>query len=69
MFNCLEDQGKTFSCAFVRDKNIGIVELSVQKWIKELRDTNDNLQHQVAKLKETKVKLETSLSLLNSTLL
>lgn len=64
----IEDQGKRFSCAFVREKSDEIVELTVQKWLNELREANNNLQQQVADLKKKEVNLETSLSLLSSTL-
>jgi len=64
----LEDQGREFSCAFVRDKSHEIIELSAQKWINELRDANANLQEQVSELKQREINLETSLSLLSSTL-
>ncbi|GBE91874.1 scytonemin biosynthesis sensor histidine kinase [Nostoc cycadae] len=64
----LEEQGRKFSCAFVRDKSHEVIELSVQKWINELRDANENLQQKIFELKQRERKLETSLSLLNSTL-
>jgi PAS domain S-box-containing protein len=64
----LEDQGRKFSCAFVWDKSHEIIELSAQKWINELRDANEKLQQQVSELQQREMKLETSLSLLSSTL-
>ncbi|MBD2440525.1 scytonemin biosynthesis sensor histidine kinase [Nostoc sp. FACHB-110] len=64
----LEDKGRRFSCAFVREKSQEIVELSLQKWINELRDTNESLLNQVSTLKQKANNLETSLSILNSTL-
>lgn len=64
----LEDKNKKISCAFVREKSNEIVELSIQKWINELREANNNLLNQVSTLKQKEVKLETSLSILNSTL-
>ncbi|MBU7583833.1 MAG: PAS domain-containing sensor histidine kinase [Nostoc sp. TH1S01] len=66
--NFLEEQGRKFSCAFVRDKSHEIIELSTQKWINELRDANANLQQKVSELKQKEIKLETSLSVLSSTL-
>ncbi|BAY39421.1 two-component sensor histidine kinase [Nostoc sp. NIES-2111] len=64
----IEEQGKKFSCAFVREKSNEIVDLSIEKWLNELRDANNNLQQQVAELKKKEVNLETSLSVLSSTL-
>jgi len=64
----LEDQERRFSCVFVREKSNEIVELSVQKWINELRDANNKLQQEVSELKKKEVNLESSLSLLSSTL-
>jgi PAS domain S-box-containing protein len=64
----IEDQGKRFNCAFVREKGNEIVDLSIQKWLNELRDANNNLQQQVAELKKKEVNLETSLSVMSSTL-
>lgn len=66
--NFIEDQGRKFSCAFVREKSNEIVELSVQKWINELRDANNKLEQEVSELKKKEINLETSLSLLSSTL-
>ncbi|WP_410174741.1 scytonemin biosynthesis sensor histidine kinase [Nostoc commune] len=57
-----------FGCAFAREKTDEIVELSVQKWTDELRDAKDNLQQEFSQLKAKEVELETSLSLLRSTL-
>lgn len=64
----IEDQGKKISCAFVREKSNEIVELSVQKWLNELKEANNNLQQQVSEMKKKEVSLETSLSLMSSTL-
>ncbi|MEJ1934645.1 scytonemin biosynthesis sensor histidine kinase [Nostoc sp. NIES-2111] len=64
----IEEQGKKFSCAFVREKSNEIVDLSIEKWLNELRDANNNLQQQVAELKKKEVNLETSLSVLSSTI-
>lgn len=66
--NFIEEKGKKYSYAFVRDKSNEIVDLSVQKWINELRNHNANLQQQLSDLKNKELKLETSLSLLRSTL-
>ncbi|MCC5636749.1 PAS domain S-box protein [Nostoc sp. CHAB 5844] len=66
--NFLEYQGRNCSYAFVRDKSHEIIELSAQKWINELRDANEQLQQQVSELKQREIELETSLSLLSSTL-
>ncbi|MEH2158339.1 scytonemin biosynthesis sensor histidine kinase [Nostoc sp.] len=66
--NYVKHQDMEFSCAFVREKTDEIVELSVQKWTDELRDTKDNLQQEFSQLKAKEVELETSLSLLRSTL-
>ncbi|MBD2530586.1 PAS domain-containing sensor histidine kinase [Nostoc flagelliforme FACHB-838] len=57
-----------FGCAFAREKTDEIVELSVQKWTNELRDAKDNLQQEFSQLKAKEIELETSLSLLRSTL-
>ncbi|BCL36489.1 scytonemin biosynthesis sensor histidine kinase [Nostoc sp. MS1] len=64
----IEEQGRKFSCAFVQEKSNEIVDLSIEKWLNELRDANNNLQQQVAELKKKEVNLETSLSVLSSTL-
>ncbi|MBW4613598.1 MAG: PAS domain S-box protein [Desmonostoc vinosum HA7617-LM4] len=64
----LEDQGKKYSCVFVRDRTNEMVELSVQKWIDELRDAKANLQQEVTQLKKKEVELERSLSIFHSTL-
>ncbi|MEH2118469.1 scytonemin biosynthesis sensor histidine kinase [Nostoc sp.] len=64
----VKDQAMEFGCAFAREKTDEIVELSVQKWTDELRDAKDNLQQEFSQLKAKEVELETSLSLLRSTL-
>ena len=64
----VKHQDMEFGCAFVREISNEIVELSVQKWTDELRDAKDNLQQEFSQLKSKEFELETSLSLLNSTL-
>ncbi|MBH8572564.1 PAS domain-containing sensor histidine kinase [Nostocaceae cyanobacterium CENA369] len=64
----VEHQGKKFSCVFIYDKSDRVVELSMQKWTDDLRQAKDNLQEEVSKLKTKEAELETSLSLLHSTL-
>ncbi|MDZ7952890.1 scytonemin biosynthesis sensor histidine kinase [Nostoc sp. DedQUE09] len=66
--NYVKHQDMEFSCAFAREKTDEIVELSVQKWTDGLRDAKDNLQQEFSQLKDKEVELETSLSLLRSTL-
>jgi PAS domain S-box-containing protein len=66
--NYVKYQDMEFGCAFAREKSDEIVELSVQKWTDELRDAKDNLQQEFSQLKAKEVELETSLSLLRSTL-
>ncbi|MEH2191065.1 MAG: scytonemin biosynthesis sensor histidine kinase [Nostoc sp.] len=64
----VKQQDMEFGCAFAREISDEIVELSVQKWTDELRDAKDNLQQEFSQLKAKEVELETSLSLLRSTL-
>ncbi|MBW4560942.1 MAG: PAS domain-containing sensor histidine kinase [Mojavia pulchra JT2-VF2] len=64
----IEHQGRKFCCAFIREKGNEVVEMSVQKWTDELRDTKVHLQQEVSTLKAKEAELETSLSLLRSTL-
>ena len=64
----VEHQDSEFGCAFVREKSDEIVELSVQKWIDELREAKNHLQQEVSQLKKKEAELGTSLSLLSSTL-
>lgn len=64
----VKQQDMEFGCAFAREISDEIVELSVQKWTDELRDAKDNLQQEFSQLKSKELELETSLSLLRSTL-
>ncbi|WP_193194561.1 scytonemin biosynthesis sensor histidine kinase [Nostoc sp. MG11] len=64
----VEHQGKEFSCVFARDKSDEVVEMSMQRWVDELRDAKSHLQQEVSKLKTKEGELETSLSILRSTL-
>ncbi|MFN6569984.1 scytonemin biosynthesis sensor histidine kinase [Dendronalium sp. ChiSLP03b] len=64
----VEHQGNKFGCAFAYDKSDEVVELSMQKWTDDLKQSKDNLQEEVSKLKTKEAELETSLSLLHSTL-
>lgn len=64
----VKQQDMEFGCAFAREISDEIVELSVQKWTDELRDAKDNLQQEFSLLKTKELELETSLSLLRSTL-
>ncbi|MBH8554130.1 PAS domain S-box protein [Nostocaceae cyanobacterium CENA357] len=64
----IEDQGRKFGCAFVREKSNEVVDVSVQKWINELRESKKKLQQEVYQLKAKEVELETSISILRSTL-
>ncbi|WP_375474923.1 scytonemin biosynthesis sensor histidine kinase [uncultured Nostoc sp.] len=64
----VKHQDMEFGCAFAREKTDEIVELSVQKWTDELKDAKDNLQQEIFQVKAKEVELETSLSLLRSTL-
>ncbi|MBN3925578.1 scytonemin biosynthesis sensor histidine kinase [Nostoc sp. NMS4] len=66
--NYVKHQDMEFSYAFAREKTDEIVELSVQKSTNELGDAKDNLQQEFSQLKGKEVELETSLSLLRSTL-
>lgn len=66
--NYVKHQDMEFGCAFAREKTDEIVELSVQKWTDGLRDAKDNLQQEFSQVKAKEVELETSLSLLRSTL-
>ncbi|OUL24949.1 scytonemin biosynthesis sensor histidine kinase [Nostoc sp. 106C] len=63
----VKHQDKEFCCAFAREKSNEVVEMSVQKWTDELRDTKLHLQQEVSTLKAKKTELETSLSVLRST--
>ncbi|MBW4689492.1 MAG: PAS domain S-box protein [Komarekiella atlantica HA4396-MV6] len=64
----IEHQGKELSCVFARDKSGEVVEMSMQRWVDELRDSKSHLQQEVSKLKAKEGELETSLSILRSTL-
>ncbi|AVH70661.1 scytonemin biosynthesis sensor histidine kinase [Nostoc sp. 'Lobaria pulmonaria (5183) cyanobiont'] len=64
----VKHQDMEFGCVFARDKTGEIVELSLQKWTGELRNAKDNLQQEFSQLKAREVELETSISLLRSTL-
>ncbi|MEH2435691.1 MAG: scytonemin biosynthesis sensor histidine kinase [Nostoc sp.] len=64
----VKQQDMEFGCAFAHEISDEIVELSVQKWTDELRDAKDNLQQEFSQLKAKEIELETSLSLLRSTL-
>ncbi|MDB9375691.1 scytonemin biosynthesis sensor histidine kinase [Nodularia sphaerocarpa] len=64
----VENQGKTFSCAVLRDKSDEIIELSVQTWMDELRNAKNYFQQEVSQLSTKEVELGISLSIFNSTL-
>jgi PAS domain S-box-containing protein len=64
----VKQQDIEFGCAFAHEISDEIVELSVQKWTDELKEAKDNLQQEFSQLKSKEVELETSLSLLRSTL-
>lgn len=64
----VKEQGMEFGCAFVRENSDEIVELSVQKWTDKFKSTQDNLQQEVLQIKSKEAELETSLSLIRSTL-
>jgi PAS domain S-box-containing protein len=64
----IEHQGKRFGCAFAREKSNEVVDVSVQKWIDELRESKKKLHQEVSQLKNKEVELETSISILRSTL-
>ncbi|MEH2138520.1 scytonemin biosynthesis sensor histidine kinase [Nostoc sp.] len=64
----LKQQDLEIGCAFAREISDEIVELSVQKWTNELKDAKDDLQQEFSQLKAKELELETSLSLLRSTL-
>lgn len=64
----LEDEGRRFSCAFIKDKSNEIVDLSVFRWINDLKTANNNLEQQVFELQMQQATLEASLSVLSSTL-
>ncbi|MFN6515901.1 MAG: scytonemin biosynthesis sensor histidine kinase [Nostoc sp. CreGUA01] len=66
--NHVKHQDMEFGCVFAREKTDEIVELSVHKWTDGLRNAKDNLQQEFSQLKAKEVELETSLSLLRSTL-
>ncbi|GAX35927.1 scytonemin biosynthesis sensor histidine kinase [Nodularia sp. NIES-3585] len=63
----VENQGKKFGCAVVRDKSDEIIELSVQTWMDELKNAKNYFQ-QVSQLSTKEVELGISLSIFNSTL-
>jgi len=64
----VEHQGRKFACVYARDKSDEVVEMSMERWVNELRDSKSHLQQEVSKLKTKETELETSLSLLRSTL-
>ncbi|MEH2077497.1 MAG: scytonemin biosynthesis sensor histidine kinase [Nostoc sp.] len=64
----VKQQDLEIGCAFAREISDEIVELSVQKWTDELKDAKDDLQQEFSQLKAKELELETSLSLLRSTL-
>ncbi|WGV26732.1 scytonemin biosynthesis sensor histidine kinase [Halotia branconii] len=64
----INHQGERFGCAFVREKSNEVVDVSVQKWIDELRESKKKLQQEVLQLNTKQTELETSISILRSTL-
>ncbi|QSJ19187.1 PAS domain-containing sensor histidine kinase [Nostoc sp. UHCC 0702] len=61
-------QASKFGCVLVREKSDELIELTMQKWINELRDAKEHLQQEVSQLKKQEAQLEISLSLLRSIL-
>ncbi|TVP61139.1 MAG: PAS domain-containing sensor histidine kinase [Nodularia sp. (in: Bacteria)] len=64
----VENLGKKFGCAVVRDKSDELIELSVQTWMDELRNAKNYFQQKVSQLTTKEVELGISLSIFNSTL-
>ncbi|WYM02434.1 MAG: ATP-binding protein [Gloeotrichia echinulata DVL01] len=62
----VKHQGRDFGYVFAREKSDEVVDLSLQKSINELKDSNEILQQEITALKRKEIKLETSLSLLRS---
>ena len=64
----VEHQGKEFGCVFARDRSDELVDLGVQRYVNKTPDLKEELQQEVIEYQRTETELETSLSLLRSTL-
>ncbi|KAB8332110.1 PAS domain-containing sensor histidine kinase [Scytonema tolypothrichoides VB-61278] len=64
----IEYQGKEFGCAFARDSSDELVGLSVQQYVDRTSDPKEEFEQEVIEYQRTQTELETSLSLLHSTL-
>ncbi|WP_017317585.1 scytonemin biosynthesis sensor histidine kinase [Mastigocladopsis repens] len=64
----IEHQAREFGCAFARDHSNELVDMSVQRYINKSPDPKEELQQEVIEYQRTETELETSLSLLHSTL-
>lgn len=64
----IKNQDRDFGCAFARDSSDEIVEISLQRYIDKSSNVQEELQQEVMEYQRTETELETSLSLLRSTL-
>ncbi|ARV62689.1 PAS domain-containing sensor histidine kinase [Nostocales cyanobacterium HT-58-2] len=64
----VEHQAKEFGCVFARDSSDELVGLSLQQYVNKTPNPNEELQQEVIEYQKTETELETSLSLLRSTL-
>ncbi len=64
----LEHEGKEFICAFIRNQTDELAKLREQKLIDTLLDANELLLKEVSDLRNKEEELETSLSIVRSTL-
>lgn len=64
----IEYQGKEFGCVFARDSSDELVGLSVQQYVDRTSDPKEEFEQEVIEYQRTQTELETSLSLLRSTL-
>jgi len=62
------EQDGEFCCIFVKEKTNEILSLKVQECATKLIETNQQLSQEVSQLKQAEAQLETSISLLKSTL-
>lgn len=68
VINYVKEENREFCCIFAKKQNNETLTVKVQDFSEKLIETNQQLQREVAQLKQTETKLETSLSLLQSTL-
>ncbi|MGH7997989.1 MAG: scytonemin biosynthesis sensor histidine kinase, partial [Brasilonema sp.] len=64
----VEYQAREFGCAFARDRSDELVDLGVQHYVNRTAELKEELQQEVIEYQNTETELETSLSLLRSTL-